>query len=234
MSKNKFFLSMISVLLILSTAACGSAEKEPMNGTYVVPVQTSMPQTEKTETASSGETQTEGGETPHVISTGEAPGTTKPAESPTVPPESPQSQSGSFEKEDLIFAYKGLETKPGEVFVYQDYEDAWGRAKVEKGQACIGGGFDENYYFGEHDELSVFTLGDTGEQVIYDLYIWEEGFATAKGAEIGKTTRDELRLIYGEPDASLGATDRYGLDGIMVSFTFSGGVLSEIDYNNTQ
>ena len=65
-------------------------------------------------------------------------------------------------------------------------------------------------------------------------HITEEGFATAKGAVIGQTTREEIQAIYGEPESSMGAADRYELGDILVSFIFSGGILSEIDYNNTK
>ena len=70
--------------------------------------------------------------------------------------------------------------------------------------------------------------------MIYDLLIWEKGYTTPKGAEIGKTTREELHAIYGKPESSLAATDRYGIGDVVVSFVFSGGILSEIDYNNTK
>ena len=70
--------------------------------------------------------------------------------------------------------------------------------------------------------------------MIYDIFIDEAGFTTAQGAEIGKTDRDTLHRIYGEPEGSFGRTDRYASGEILVSFTFDGGILSGIDYNHTQ
>ena len=136
------------------------------------------------------------------------------------------------DQEDLVFTSKGRTVQVDEAFVYADFEEAWGSPRIEKAQACIGGGYDENYYFGDH--LAVSTLGDSGEQVIYDIFVDEPGFATAKGAEIGRTDRDALHRIYGDPEGSFGRTDRYSAGGILVSFTFDGGILSGIDYNHTQ
>ena len=146
----------------------------------------------------------------------------------TLSPETP----GTFTAEDLLFTYKGKTIEVDAPFVYTDFEEAWGSPRVEKAQACIGGGFDENYYFGTH--LAVSTLGDTGVQVIYDIFIDEAGFTTAKGAEIGRTDRDALHRIYGEPEGSFGRTDRYSFGEVLVSFTFEGGILAGIDYNHTQ
>ena len=190
---------------------------------------------------------------PAVISTGLAPGegvtaeapdetTAAPDESPAQPGESTEAAPGgetagpaapgTFEEDDLTFTYKGKTIRVGEAFVYADFEDAWGSPRIEKAQACIGGGFDENYYFGDH--LTVFTLGDSGEQEIYDIYIDETGFATAKGAEIGSTTREDLHRIYGDPEGSFGRSDRYSAGDTLATFTFENDILTGIDYNRTQ
>lgn len=187
---------------------------------------------------------------PAVIGTGSAPGegaTTAPPDGSRDPSEETAESGGSaeepaetggpaapgtFTEEDLIFTYKGRTIQVDEAFVYTDFEEAWGSPRIEKAQACIGGGYDENYYFGDH--LAVSTLGDSGEQVIYDIFVDEPGFATAKGAEIGRTDRDALHRIYGDPEGSFGRTDRYAFGEILVSFTFDGGILAGIDYNHTQ
>ena len=183
---------------------------------------------------------------PAVIATGAAPGegvTAAPTDtsrdpseetggSTEDPAETGSAAPGTLTEEDLVFTYKGRTVQVDEAFVYADFEEAWGSPRIEKAQACIGGGYDENYYFGDH--LAVSTLGDSGEQVIYDIFVDEPGFATAKGAEIGRTDRDALHRIYGDPEGSFGRTDRYSAGGILVSFTFDGGILSGIDYNHTQ
>ena len=251
MKHSKYMIGIILALALILTA-CGSSEAPKATspeGTYVKPVEsTNLAQTISTAatTAQPAETTmpvsttesavttpaatTEAATTPasttlEVISSGLAPGQTTPgADTPA--------DSGSFGEEDLVFTYKGKSISPGDVFVYEDYEADWGTPQIEKGQACIGGGFDENYYF--EDYLAVFTLGDSGNQVIYDIFMMEEGYTTAKGAVIGQTTREELAAIYGQPVSSMGATDRYEWGDTLVSFTFSGGILAEIDYNNTQ
>ena len=244
-----------ALLLALALCACGGREAPATSdGTYVKPVAgqtqakaaapatttapatteslqavpdtTAAPQTANPSSAeASAEASVPPATTLAVISSGLAPGQT------TAGPDTSAGQ-GSFEAEDLIFTYKGKSIRTGDVFSYADFEADWGGPQIEKGQACLGGGFDENYYFG--DTLTVFTLGDSGQQLIYDIFIMEEGYSTAKGAVIGQTTREELPAIYGQPHSSMGATDRYSLEDVLVSFTFSGGILAEIDYNNTQ
>lgn len=163
---------------------------------------------------------------PSVIASGYAPGEELPTS------ETAEGQLGVLEEDDMLLTYKGMKLRAGDVFDYHSYEEAWGVPQIEKGAACIGGGFDMNYYYGEG--FSVYTVGEGENQVVYDIYLTEEGYSTVKGAVIGVTTREELTGIYGEPNASLGATDRYTLgDGIYLSFTFSGGVLTDIDYNDS-
>ena len=48
------------------------------------------------------------------------------------------------------------------------------------------------------------------------------------------STREEVRALYGEPTSSAVAADKYSLNGTTVlSFSFSGGILSEIDLSDT-
>ena len=252
---SKMAKSGTALLLALVLSACGGSEAPATSdGTYVKPVEGQV-QTSTTAagtTAPAPTTPAATATTPAAPdTTAAAPTTPAPTEAPTTPApttlevissglapgqstagaEVPAGQ-GSFETEDLFFIYHGKRIRTGDVFSYADFETDWGVPQIEKGQACLGGGFDENYYFG--DFLTVFTLGDSGQQVIYDIFIMEEGYTTAKGAVIGQTTREELPAIYGQPHSSMGATDRYSLEDVLVSFTFSGGILAEIDYNNTQ
>ncbi|MBP3729718.1 MAG: hypothetical protein J6H18_05590 [Lachnospiraceae bacterium] len=229
----------LCLMCLCLLAGCGGGGSPTEAGTYVRPIpisetprSTQAPETEtpresgmpaQSETA---EPQPSGTAAPHTaVSTGEAPGARASSQ------ETREIVLGSFTEEDLIFSYRNRQIRTGEAFAVRDFEEDWGAALTEKGQACIGGGFDENYYFGEY--LSVMTLGDSGSQIVYDIYVTETGYATARGAVIGQTTREELPGIYGIPTASMGATDRYILDGVVVSFTFSGGILSEIDYNSS-
>ena len=254
---KKILICVLTFALLLS--ACGStAPAGTANGTYVQPVETppaettvppttpapttavpettpmasSVPQTAATtpvpETTTEEETTVpeETSHEPSVIASGYAPGE-------EIPTESPEFNLGVLEEDDMLLTYKGMKLKAGSTFNYKDYEEAWGTPQIEKGAACIGGGFDMNYYYG--DGFSVYTVGEGEDQIVYDIYLTEPGYSTVKGAVIGQTTREELAAIYGEPNASLGATDRYTLgdDGIFLSFTFTGGVLTDIDYNDS-
>ncbi len=140
---------------------------------------------------------------------------------------------GSFDESDLCFTYRDTVLSIDADFgPLQETIDE--TPHIERGQACIGGGFDINYYY-HNDELTVYTLGDTGAQIIYDIYLTGDGMRTDKGAVIGQTTRDQLEELYGKPSSVIAATDRYTLDGrVVVSFTFAGGVLASMDIQNTE
>ena len=240
------------MLLLMALSACSTGNQNASDGTYVKPVEGSAQTTMAEATTQAGteaptESMSRAATDMHAEATTlaatEAPAETTslaviasglaPGESIQGPAETDDPATGGlFEESDLFFTYKEKSICPGDDFDYEDYLEAWGSPDIEKGQACIGGGYDENYYFGEY--LAVCTLGDSGKQIVYDIYISEEGYATAKGAVIGQTGREELHGIYGPPSASMGATDRYSLGDIIVSFTFTGGILSVIDYNNTK
>ena len=262
MKKRIRILFPLCLAVLLALTACSGSPARTADGTYVKPVEPAEAPADKT-TSAPADTQAPapsepgpGPDTaaapsevpaqsapapesaaPSVIATGFAPGEGPSDRAETPSAETPEetlspSAPGTFTAEDLLFTYKGKTIEVDAPFVYTDFEEAWGSPRVEKAQACIGGGFDENYYFGTH--LAVSTLGDTGVQVIYDIFIDEAGFTTAKGAEIGRTDRDALHRIYGEPEGSFGRTDRYSFGEVLVSFTFEGGILAGIDYNHTQ
>ena len=174
---------------------------------------------------------------PVIISTGEAPGgeTKAPEESkeetqPEPPTEATETAPASgISAEDFVIVYKGVELRPGDAFDPEAVRDQLGTPEIEQGQACIGGGYDTNYYY-EDGLVGVLTLAKDGQQIIYDIYTDVEGFSTARGAVIGTTTREALQAIYGAPFSSAAAADKYSLDGtVTLSFSFSGGILSEID-----
>lgn len=143
------------------------------------------------------------------------------------PPQGGTSPVGEFTEGDLYVVYNGVKLAAGEDFLPN--VDKIGTPRIEEGQACLGGGYDTNYYYG--DELAVYTFASDGKQVIYDIYITDSGFATQKGAAIGKSTRDDIAALYGAPTVSRPASDEYQLDGdpTVVIFTYSGGVLESID-----
>lgn len=143
------------------------------------------------------------------------------------PPQGGTSPVGEFTEDDLYVVYNGVKLAVGDDFLPN--VDKIGDARIEEGQACLGGGYDTNYYYG--DELAVYTFASDGKQVIYDIYITDSGFATQKGAAIGKSTRDDIAALYGAPTVTRPASDEYQLEGspTVVIFTYSGGTLESID-----
>ncbi len=166
---------------------------------------------------------------PGVTDSPEPPQTDKtPVDTEANQPGGDVTPAGQFGESDLSVVYAGVKLAPGMDFL--PYVDVIGDAEIEEGQACIGGGFDTNYYYG--DKLAVYTMASDGKQIIYDIYITDTGFTTSKGAAIGKSTRDEVNAIYGQPTTSRPAADEYSVGGssTVVVFTYSGGVLESIDY----
>lgn len=134
---------------------------------------------------------------------------------------------GSFTEDDQSITIAGIKLTIGMDFL--PHADTIGDHETEEGQACIGGGYDKNYYYG--DSLSVYTYAEDGKQIIYDIYITGAEYPTDKGAVVGKSTRDEIAELYGDATESFLSTYNYQIEGsdIIVSFTFSGDVLESID-----
>lgn len=140
--------------------------------------------------------------------------------------------AGSFAASDLDITVNGVKLVIGEDFLPN--VDKVGDAEVVEGQACLDGGFDTNYYYGGED-LVVYTLAQSGKQIIYDIYITSPDYATGKGATVGTTTKDDLYEMYGEATTSTGATLKYSVAGSEISMDFSfgsDGVLESIDIIN--
>ena len=72
--------------------------------------------------------------------------------------------------------------------------------------------------------------------IIYDIYITLlDGYATQKGAVIGKSTRDEVLEIYGEPYMTFPASERYSVDGrLELIFGFDGEILSSVGLHDNE
>lgn len=134
---------------------------------------------------------------------------------------------GTFTEDDCTVTIAGVTLSIGMDFL--PHINAFGEPRIEEGQACLDGGYDTNYYYG--DSLSVYTYAKDGKQVIYDIYITGAEYKTGKGATVGVTTKDTIAALYGEPTDSFMTTMVYSLPGsdVEVSFTFSGDVLESID-----
>ncbi len=139
----------------------------------------------------------------------------------------PDKGAGTFESGDCSITISGIKLSVGTDFL--PYVDTIGKAKIVQGEACLGGGYDTNYYYG--DSLAVYTYAEDGKQIIYDIYITGSEYPTDKGAKTGSTTREDLYRMYGEASESFQTTERYRINGsdTVVSFVFAADVLESID-----
>lgn len=152
-----------------------------------------------------------------------------PGEEVVAEQDSKELVAGTFAASDMELTVQGVTLRVGDDFLPN--VDAIGEAEIVEGQACLEGGYDTNYYYGG-EELVVYTVAQSGKQIIYDIYITSPAYATAKGAMIGTTSKDDLYEMYGEATESIGATWKYSVAGSEVSmnFTFDAeGVLETID-----
>lgn len=109
--------------------------------------------------------------------------------------------------------------------------DKVGEATIEEGQACLEGGYDTNYYYGGED-LVVYTIAKSGEQIIYDIYVSSADYITVKGATVGTSTKDDVKGMYGTPANQVGNSFVYSVNGgaVQAQFEFdSNDVLKTID-----
>lgn len=162
----------------------------------------------------------------YVREASEAPA--QPAGPGTVVTPRPGDADGTFGASDATLTVAGVSLEIGTDFL--PYVDKLGETPViAEGQACLEGGYDTNYYYG--DELAVYTYAKDGKQIVYDIYITGAGYALNKGAQVGVTTREQLAELYGEPTESFPAAEVYALAGtnVRVSFQFENDLLSAID-----
>lgn len=206
---------------------CGNTT-EPTQSEAVEEVVTISTDTEVEETVEEDTTITE--EAPEI--TQEAPGmelgVAPGAEDDAAVAPIGELSAGSFSAADMTLTANGVAIKVGDDFLPN--VDKVGSAEIVEGQACLDGGFDTNYYYGG-EELVVYTVAKAGKQVVYDIYITSANYPTAKGAVVGKTTKDELYELYGDPTETVGATQKFSAGGtVTMNFTFgSDGVLESID-----
>ncbi|MBQ6292510.1 MAG: hypothetical protein IJK77_01370 [Lachnospiraceae bacterium] len=151
-------------------------------------------------------------------------------------PDSSSAPQAAFDESDLILAVDGVELKLGMDFVPAADKILGGVYDEQVGQACVVGGNDRNYYYGG-EAVCVYTVGSAdGGQSVYDIYITlSDGFATPKGAVIGKSTRDEVLALYGEPASASETSVRYTADGRQeLIFGFDGEVLSSVGLHDNE
>ena len=244
MKRHPLRITGLLLLLAALSAACGYSAAA--DGTYVVPVgaappvsrteseapaltqpETSLPDTSETEVPTQPETSLPD------ASEAETQGPTLPEPSAEVPSLAPASPA-KLTDADLTLDYHGFSLAADEVFDYEAAAALWGKAShVEQGQACIGGGYDKNYYW---ETVQIFTLAQGDQQRCYDIRISEPGFETPRGAVIGLTDRESVETLYGPADQSLGAADSYYYnETLSLVFLFSGGILQEVElYSDPQ
>ena len=145
-------------------------------------------------------------------------------------------QAAVFDENDLILTVDGVELKLGMDFVPAAEKILGGVYDEQVGKACVVGGNDRNYYYGG-EAVCIYTVGSAdGGQTVYDIYITlSDGFATPKGAVIGRSTRDEVLSLYGEAASASEASLRYSLDGRQeLIFGFDGEVLSSVGLHDNE
>ena len=214
--------------MVLSLAACG---EKPVT-TSEAPVSTPA-ETQPIVITTAEETTPEATTLPETT----APETEAPETTPeATEPETTAEPVEPFGEEDLVLVVDGVELSLRMDFVPVKDQILGGNYDEQVGQACVGGGNDRAYYY-DGDAVSIYTVGSaSGEQTIYDIYITMlEGYATPKGAVIGKTTRDEVIELYGEPSSTFPASERYTLDDkLELIFGFDGDILSSVGLHDNE
>lgn len=227
-SIKKFAAVFAASLMVLSLAACG---EKPVT-TSEAPVSTPA-ETQPIVITTAEETTPEATTLPETT----APETEAPETTPeATEPETTAEPVEPFGEEDLVLVVDGVELSLRMDFVPVKDKILGGNYDEQVGQACVGGGNDRAYYY-DGDAVSVYTVGSaSGEQTIYDIYITLlEGYATPKGAVIGKTTRDEVIELYGEPSSTFPASERYTLDDkLELIFGFDGDILSSVGLHDNE
>lgn len=221
---KRIFCACFAIVLTLSLISCGNNDGNTDSTTVTqggtnVDIDIGKNTDKPAETTDGGETkapdvsdaETDAPETPDTEKTPEA-----------------EDGMGTFTESDLSITINGVRLSIGDDFLPN--VDVIGDAEIVEGQACLGGGYDTNYYYGGED-LVVYTLAQDGKQIIYDIYISSADYATDKGARVGETTRDKLFELYGEPMGSLPVAEEYSIDGsdVIVSFKFEDDILAAID-----
>ena len=135
--------------------------------------------------------------------------------------------TGSISADDAYLELAGTSLTTGDDF--KPYINSVGDPRTEEGQACLEGGYDTNYYYG--DDLAVYTYARDGKQVIYDIYIASSSYSTPKGIKPGVSSKDDVRAAYGEPDRSMPASDIYNIPGgsKVLTVSYSGDSVESVD-----
>ena len=228
MTIKKLAAAALAALMVLSLAGCGTETP-----TTAVPASTPA-QTQPIVITTAPETTPAETTAPETTA---APETTVPEETTeeaTTEPEVTEPVE-PFGEEDLVLIVDGVELSLRMDFVPVKDQILGGDYDEQVGQACVGGGNDRDYFYG--DNFEVHTVGNAdGQQLIYDIYITlMDGFATQKGAVIGRTTRDEVLEIYGEPYSSFPASERYSVDGNLERiFGCDGEILSSVGLHDNE
>ena len=225
MKKQMMYFLIAGITLVM--AGCGNAAVETTaesNTDLVIETEADAQTDVSGENVSEDSAEAETASAEPAIELGVAPG-----EETTEVTDTVNVTAGSFSASDMEITISGVTLKIGDDFLPN--VDTIGEAEIVEGQACLDGGYDTNYYYGG-EELVVYTVAQSGKQVIYDIYIQSDAYATTKGATVGVTTKTDLYEMYGEPDSVIGATQKFTVDGgdTTMNFTFdSDGVLESID-----
>ncbi len=137
---------------------------------------------------------------------------------------------GSFDESDYVITISGEKVTLGDNFL-EKYEKI-GAPRVEKSKACLEQGYDIDYYY-DDDKLVVFTMVNASKQLIFNIEIRDGKYVTSKGAKVGKSTKDDIYVMYGMPTDHSSTMFKYVLSEKKYSLEFifdAEGVLEGIDY----
>ncbi len=243
MRRLLLIVSIVAVAMI--AAGCGDP-KEPLKGPTPTPVPVDInvgydaapTGGVTTEPGASTPNPTGGEQQPDIIDIGGKPSETgtptpveviTPSDDPTPTPT--QAVQAGLSESDLKVSLNGNKLTVGDDFL--PYVEKMGtKARIVEGQACLEGGYDTNYYYGE--ELAVFTVAKDGKQIIYDIYITSGKYPAAKGVTVGKTSKDEVRELYGDPASSRPASDSFTVSGSKgITVEYDGDTVSGISINDS-
>lgn len=90
--------------------------------------------------------------------------------------------------------------------------------------SCAYDGMDKTYGY---DSIDIYSYPDGPGDYVNEMFIFGVGVETARGICVG-STRDEVIAAYGE-GKSIASMLEYSLGSHLLSFTFSGDIVSDID-----
>lgn len=205
----------ITVLVSLVLTACGGTSNEPQPGI------TGTPATESQEQETLPELSPEP-EQPSAQPSEQPPETQIPDEPSEQQPE-PPTQAAALTEDDFSLTING-----GKVYFDQPVEEMililGEDYAYSEAISCAYDGMDKTYGY---ESVDIYSYPDGAEDYVNEMLIFSAGIETARGISVG-AGRDEVILAYGM-GKEVGSMLEYELGGHLLSFTFTGDTVSDID-----